>query len=601
MANAKKAKQTTVKKPKVETPREAESGFGFWHSTKTRYDHYMPNKKHHRVFMWVVFFVVSITVAGQLLYPPDRALPLSKIADQNVAWRDHDSLVEEINKQFQDSRIKLVIDGGTSIEAPLASAGAEVNTEKVIDEVIDYPFWKRFVPLSIFFGSNSSTKANVYYTDNVLRDFGDEQAKALSHEPVNASLAIKDGKLIATDDKAGQTVEAEAVYQSIVEADLVLGGLTTVVVGSTRVEPDQTSDSLNDVRSMAEAALDRQVSVVADGQSFTPERTEVASWLEIVSDESNKPTLKVSEDNLTKFFDSINAKVGISAGQTNINMVDGQETSRTKGQSGRAIDRADLKAKISNWILKGEGSGDVEAVFYEVAPSIIYNSKYTSSQAGLQAYLNDTAGRMNVSIAVLQVDGGRWSASVGASRSMPSASTYKLYVAKWLFDQMDKGKIKWSDPMLDTDVSTCFDRMTIASTNPCAEAWLAQAGRQDFNNYLYGLGFSRGTDFTRPDATHSTANDLQKMMLGIYNGTLIKGANKDRLLKSLSTHPYQYGIGAGSGGKVYDKVGFLWDYVHDTAIVYHPKGTYIMTIMTKGQSYATIASITREIEKIMYP
>jgi hypothetical protein len=104
-----------------------------------------------------------------------------------------------------------------------------------------------------------------------------------------------------------------------------------------------------------------------------------------------------------------------------------------------------------------------------------------------------------------------------------------------------------------------------------------------------------------PVATHTTANDLQKMMLGINDGSLMSGANKDRLLHSLATHPYRYGIPTGSSGQVWDKVGFLWDYVHDTAIVKHPQGTYVMTIMTKGQSYATIASLTREIERIMYP
>ena len=124
---------------------------------------------------------------------------------------------------------------------------------------------------------------------------------------------------------------------------------------------------------------------------------------------------------------------------------------------------------------------------------------------------------------------------------------------------MNKGIVQWDDPMLDTTVSTCFDRMTIASTNPCAESWLARAGRSNVNQYLYDLGFSTGTTFTHPVATHTTANDLQKIMLGIYHGSLIDGANKERLLRSLSTHPYGYGIPTGSSGKVWDKVGFLWD------------------------------------------
>jgi hypothetical protein len=90
-------------------------------------------------------------------------------------------------------------------------------------------------------------------------------------------------------------------------------------------------------------------------------------------------------------------------------------------------------------------------------------------------------------------------------------------------------------------------------------------------------------------------------MIGLNDGTLVKGANRDRLLNNLGRHPYRYGIPTGSSGDVHDKVGFLWDYVHDAAIVKHPRGTYIMTVMTKGQSYAAIASVTREIERIMYP
>ncbi len=90
-------------------------------------------------------------------------------------------------------------------------------------------------------------------------------------------------------------------------------------------------------------------------------------------------------------------------------------------------------------------------------------------------------------------------------------------------------------------------------------------------------------------------------MIGLNDGSLVGGEYRDRLLDSLGRHPYRYGIPTGSKGNVHDKVGFVWDYVNDTAIVQHPRGTYVMAIMTKGYSYATIASITREVERIMYP
>jgi vancomycin resistance protein YoaR len=467
--------------------------------------------------------------------------------------------------------------------------------------VVDYPFWQRFLPLSILFHRNDVSAASVYYTKTILQKTSEEQANALSLAPSNARLAMEAGELIATPEVEGSEVNTDAVYAAITQSTPLLGGVTDVAVAAKPVEPAQTARSLQAVRSAAEAALVRQVRIVVDNRTFMPDETIIATWLQITANEAGEPVLAIADDSMNNYFNSIDDDVGVAAGVTNINLRDGREINRTEGQVGRAIDRTALRTELADWLLAGNGHGTFTAVVKDVAPSVMYDNKYTATEQGLRAYVEDAAQRMNVRIAIQQVDGGQWSASAKADESIPSASTYKLFVTKWLFDQMDKGLVQWDDPMLDTTVSVCFDRMTIASTNPCAESWLAQAGRSNFNQYIYGLGFSNGTSFTMPDATHTTANDLQKMMLGINGGSIMNGANRDRLYRSLSTHPYRYGIAAGSGGQVYDKVGFLWDYVHDTAIVRHPKGTYVMTIMTKGQSYATIASLTREIERIMYP
>jgi hypothetical protein len=261
-----------------------------------------------------------------------------------------------------------------------------------------------------------------------------------------------------------------------------------------------------------------------------------------------------------------------------------------------------LAERIAEILLSaGELSAQIELPLREVLPSVIYNSKYTTTQAGLQAYVSDVAHARNMRIVVRQLDGSGWRAAAREHESIPSASTYKLFVSLVLFDKINKGEIGWNDPMLDTTVAGCYERMVVASTNPCAEAWIAQFGRQYINDFIHARGFSGGTSFTTGWANHTTAADLTNYMIGLSNGSLVSGANRDRLLNALGRHPYRYGIPTGSQGQVNDKVGFLWDYVHDTAIVRHPRGAYVMTIMTKGQSYAAIASVTREIERIMYP
>ncbi len=567
---------------------------------KARYDTHMPDQRHHRIIIWVVFFVFAAVIAGQLLYPPDRALPFKRVADESVFWKSHDQLAEIVQGGFQETKLKLVV-GDKSVEMALASAGAELNTEPMIEELVGYPFWQRLIPFSILFHIGTINEADVYYSDSILKKTSEEQARELSFEPINAKLAIENGELIATAEKVGSEVTADEVYAAIAHANIQLGGTTTLIVPSKHIDPSETARSLGAIRTAAEAALDRNVRVKADEHVFDPDRAVVASWLYIATGETGHPTLAVDNDKLEEYFNTIDAKAGTPAGRTNINLSDGREVNRTIGQTGRAIDRDQLRARITEWLLAGQGGGEYEVIFRDVAPSIMYDSKYTASQEGLRAYVADVSRSMNVRIAIQQLDGGRWSASARADESIPSASTYKLFVAKWLFDEMDKGHIRWEDPMLGTTVSECFDRMTIASTNPCAESWLAQAGRANFNQYIWGLGISQGTNFNMPTATHTTANDLQKIMLGLNDGSLYSGANRERLLHSLSVHPFRDGIPAGSGGQVWDKVGFLWSYVHDTAIVRHPKGTYVMTIMTQGGSYTPIANLTREIERIMYP
>ena len=65
----------------------------------------------------------------------------------------------------------------------------------------------------------------------------------------------------------------------------------------------------------------------------------------------------------------------------------------------------------------------------------------TNSEAGLRAYVTYATSTQNVRIVVQQLGGEGWSASGRADESLPSASTYKLFVAKMLFAKMDEGTV----------------------------------------------------------------------------------------------------------------------------------------------------------------
>jgi vancomycin resistance protein YoaR len=555
----------------------------------------------YQIIAWIVGPIACLTIIAQLLYPSDHGLLFASIQGRSLTMASHSDMAKAIVDQFDKTKVKLTVGSDKSVEFSLKSAGAEPNTEAMIDFLSDYPLWQRFIPGSILWQSGELSVADVYYSGKPFDEFVGIKSKELTFPPQNARLAIKDGRLEATEAISGSAVNSHELLQTISKSSIQLGKTTVVEAPAKRQAAARTSKDLAKVHQQAEAVLAHTVSLDAGGKKFLPDKKELASWVVLATNDKGDVTLSVDKEKIKAYLAQVNNEVGTPAGQTNITIVDGREAGRTTGATGRAIAIDSLADQLAAGLLVPPPAITATAQFVEVQPSIIFNSKYTATQAGLQAYLDDVARSRNMHIVVQQLDGGGWSAAARAGESIPSGSTYKLFVALVLFDKIDRGEIHWEDPMLDTTVAGCFDRMTVASTNPCAESWIAQFGRQYINDFIYARGFSSGTSFTTGSANQTTAYDLNKYMTGLNDGTLVSGANRDRLLNNLGRHPYRYGIPTGSAGTVHDKVGFLWDYVHDTAIVNHPRGNYIMTIMTKGQSYAAIASVTREIERIMYP
>lgn len=594
MPTATKAKKQTAKplKKNERSPRA---------SLKTHYKTHMPERRSHRILIWAVVLVCFVIVCAQLLYPPDRGLPLASVPSRMLVMANHETMAQAITDQFDATKLKLTLGTEKEVEYPLKVTGAEPNTEEMITKLTEYPLWQRFIPGSILWQPARLTEVDVYYAGNAFKQFVDTRAREYSFPARNARLAIDKGQLKASEAVAGSEVKSEDLLLAISKASISLGQTTTVEVPSKRIAPTRTSKDLAKVRDQAEAALAHTVTITTDKQSFSPSDEERASWIVLSTNDKGEVALSVDKDKIKAYLNEMNKKVGTPAGMTSVSIVDGREVNRNIGANGVAVDIETMSEQLSAALLVPPPDVKMEAKFVQVQPTVIYNNKYTATQAGLQAYIDDMARTRNMHFSIQQLDGGHWSANSRANESIPSASTYKLFVALVLFDRIDRGEIHWDDPMLDTTVAGCFDRMTVASTNPCAEKWIAMFGRQYINNFIHERGFSGGTSFTTGSANQTTAADLTKYMMGLNDGTLVKGANRDRLLNNLGRHPYPYGIPTGSAGDVHNKVGFLWDYVHDTAIVKHSRGTYIMTIMTKGQSYAAIASVTREIERIMYP
>lgn len=543
----------------------------------------------------LVVFVVLV----QLLYPSNRSLPYAYVGETAVGYRTISDVQAAVQQSFNSSTVHLSAERVTT-DASLPSLGAELDVEKTSEELMTYPLWQRLLPFSIFWARPTAEKLYVTFDDETLNDAASSVAAKLVAPSKNGSIAVDDnGGVSLVSAEEGVSVTDENVKKAVQDADYSIG-VSNVSVTPILTDPAVTNDTIGTVKSQIEAILEKDITIKnsVTNDTYTPSKKDIAAWIHIADDMS----LSLDKEAALAYVNELAKAQIVVAGTTTITMVDGRETSRTAASTGRGVNSDQLTNDLTS-ALFDSGDTAITLNFVTTQPNVTYNRSYTNSQAALQAYIDEVTAGGNIEIAVTQLDGAGWTAASGATKSVVAASTYKLFISLLLFEKINAGQLGWSSAVNGTGqtADTCLYNTIIYSANVCPEEWIGQWGRQWINNSLYAKGFSTATTFTASDATHTSAGDLRKLLIGLYNRSLYTSADATKLIGLMENQVYRSGIPAGSEGVVADKVGFLWDYLNDAAIVYHPRGTYVLVIMTQGESWARIAAITRQLENIMYP
>lgn len=557
-------------------------------------------ERHRRSLLTGLVGLFVVVVAGQLLYPQSKALPLARMGSESVALQTEETLSAKVHTLFQDASVT-VQSGDKRETTSLAEAGAELEGDRMVREAIDYPLWQRFIPFSILFRSSDIGRLQVDFNQDQLTEYAQKVASQLTVVPVDAALSITEGKLVVTEPHDGRVVTADMVREQVQHARFT-GKQTTLQLQVVATAPKRGMKDIEPVRSQAERYIAHEITLKdRNDKSIAVEPIDIAKWLSTDTDENGKVILVIKDDAVSAYTASIASQVDVKPGVAKAKLVDGVEVGRTAAASGLGVDQPKLAEALKAAVASEPSAATIKLAMNPVAPTVSYDRSYSSSRAGLQAYVDYIGQSSNTRIAITQLDGHGWSVGARANEGTVAASTYKVFLSLVLFDKIRTGDLHWNDSIQGYDMATCLEKTIVLSANECAEELLGKFGRTNINNFLYGKGMSRATTFTNSTATQSSAADLNRLMIGIHNGTLLSGDDRSNLLEKMGRQIYRRGIPAGSKGSVQDKVGFLWDYLNDSGIVHHPKGTYAMTILTKGSSWENIAQITRDVEGIMYP
>ncbi|WP_143461334.1 serine hydrolase [Levilactobacillus enshiensis] len=283
--------------------------------------------------------------------------------------------------------------------------------------------------------------------------------------------------------------------------------------------------------------------------------------------------------------------VGVQAHQKNAAENATTSLAEAKGPTPHEItvQQKRLKHKLNRYLKSVTSDGTASVSFYNLGPTA--GSSAAKSQTTRQFYKQ-----------------GKLATSANAHTPMVSASTYKLFIAAYLFHQNHLGYYDWT-----LTEKEGFQRMIVNSENDFAEGVLDTYGLTTLDDFIASEGWYTPT-FVANQASVTTAYSLTLLLkkLARQQAPFNHLHDQQWLLSLMRKQIYRTGIPAGAatakkGTVAADKVGFLGDTNNDAAIVTLPNGQrYVLVIMTHGHGqsgfsgFPRMAEITTHIQKMMY-
>ena len=537
--------------------------------------------------------LLGLLMLVQIFYPGDRLLPFASIDKQSVGMQTKQQVTELLNKRYSEHKLAIYmgIDSKAFSTPTLKDVDITVdNTERV--KAMNYPWYLRVLPSSLFWAGLAKSDVPTPTFGKAFEKYVDEKLMGECRKaPVNATLKADGDRLTVVRAQPGGECQRDDVLATLKKARPVLGEESKVMVKQKEVFPAVTDKAAKAVADDINAQVAKGVPLEVAGETVVLPAKDVLSWLDITAPDNGVQVIVNGERAAAYLNPKVAPKVSVKPGISYITTVDFTETSRVNGASGQALDINRTAASIGE-VVKGEAES-AQAVVMVLPPVEQYTRSYSPTDAGLSAllanYAKDHPGSYGISL--IELDGKKRRASYNGDQQFVTASTYKLLVAYSLLKRIDAGTKDWDSN------ADCFNKMISNSDNACAEAFLENLGLSNVTKDINAIGL-KNSNFTKTGGPYATANDLALLLGMLQSGQNFSLVNRDRLISAMKGNIFRKGIPAGASGTVADKVGFMDDLLHDAAIVYSPSGTYVLVVMTQGSSWATIADLAGQIDKL---
>lgn len=555
-----------------------------------------------RVVISIAALLVVPIILVQLFYPWGNTLPNMTVGSVKLGAVSKDEALRTLNDAYTDAKVSIYFTDSEEVvvEPTLSDLGFTISNEKRVD-AYSYPFGMRLMPWSLFWYQSFVDKGEpeVNRNDETLAAFVKNRfGEDCKFAPQDGTIAYKEGELQVIDaarggscDNAELTAKLEKVTPQLTPEKVIVTGASTA--------PEVSTETAQAEFTRLTKQLEEGISLKVEDNTETIPKDVAEQWIAYTVKDA-KLVLGFNKNASKWLLDTYGEKFTSQAGTTIVTTKDFAEVSREKGKNGQSLN---TKATINEMVkeLKGEAES-AKLIVDTTAPKITYKRSYSSTNTGLSAvmknYADTHAGTYGVKM--IELSGARRNAEYNSTTQFTTASTYKLFVAYSTLLRIERGEWHWTDQIHGgRNASKCFDDMIKLSDNECAIAFLKKIDYRPITNEAHAIG-ATSTSFLGSNGIKSTAKDEALLLSLLYSGQILsQQSSRDKWINAMKQNVYRQGIPTGIPGVVVaDKVGFLYGLLHDAAIVYSPKGAYVLVILTDNASWANIAELTKEIEAV---
>lgn len=565
--------------------------------------------------------IVVLVLVFQLVYPSSWLLPGTRVDGVLVGgMRKHDASAK-LDKIYDGLKLAIYFGNNqAAFQAPTAGeVGIKTDNGGRLD-ALQYPWYLRIVPSSILWAGNLTKAGQPDFTYDHSKIDSYTQGKvgdSCTIPPRDASLKLVGNQLQLVPSVPGGTCDITKFQQALASA-------TPSVNSDNKLQIDiaETPAMVDDDKAkvLADALNNRMATpmpIVVASEKQTIEGGSVLGWLDF---KSFVPTLPEGQNNPDKVRDGsklnfvvnrdrmsdymkndISSKVAVPAGVTKIATTDFVETSHVIGMSGKELDPEKTATEIETYLNNKLNSTTAET--RPLAPKIVYTRTYTPTSNGFAALLAQYPQEHAGSYAMTYTEIGGIlpfrSASYRGSTPMITYGMENGYVGYAVLMGLKDASILTSDKIVDNRLTNqCFNDMIEKTDLSCSNAFMDKIGHETLVARGKELGLT-GTIFAQTN-TQTTTNDLNYFMVNLFRTQVAPSAGGQRILTEMQATRMSDGIKAGlpSTVNLANLAGEGGTVHNDGAIIYSPKGIYLLSILSDGASRADLANLAKAVDNL---